>query len=193
MNILTTSARTAIWGYCFLLFSCCNDADLKLKSPIKAWIPYRAVQEIKFKSPAGDTITFKATTQELNEKGNDKACGTYDIQTIQTALTSSSDPSVRTIISISHEVVVGIKVINQVTKDTNLDIKFNTVSGLFISDDFRDKYLPELQLDGKTYQEVLHVYGNQVPGNLDFADILYAKNIGLIGFKTFDDKWYFLL
>ncbi|WP_146904012.1 hypothetical protein [Adhaeribacter aerolatus] len=193
MNIFNTSVRAAIWGCCFLLFSCCDDADLKLKLPIMAWLPYSAEQEIKFKSQAGDTISFLATTQEFNEKGNDKACGTYNIQTIQTTLTSPSDSTVKTVISVSHEVVVGIKVYNPVNQRSNLNIKFNTVSELFISDDFRDKYFLEAQMDGKTYQQVLHVYGDRRTGNLLFADILYAKNIGLIGFKTFDDKWYYLL
>ena len=193
MHTFITSARAAIWGCCFLLFSCCDDADLKLKSPIRDWLPYSAQQEIKFISQAGDTITFIANTQELNEKGNDKACGTYNIQTIQTTLTSPSEATVKTIISISHEVVVEIKVFNPANQTTNLNIKFNTVSELFISEDFRDKYFPELELNGKTYQQVLHGYGNRFTGNLYFADILYAKNIGLIGFKTFDDKWYSLL
>jgi hypothetical protein len=188
-----TCCLAAILIGSFFLTSCCSDTDLKIINPLRAWIPYKSQQELKFKSEFGDTIIFNAVTREYNQQATDKACGAYDIQTIQTSLSTPSDSTFSTLITISHEVVFGIKVYSLNTKANNLDIKFNTVSELFISEDFRDKYLQELPVNGKTYQQVLHVYGNRMPGNLFFADILYAKNIGLVGFKTFDEKWYVLI
>ena len=193
MNRLIAGRLAGYFVICFLFFSCCDEADLKILSPTRAWNNYQGQQEFKFRSESGDTISFNAVTQEYNEKATDNACGNYDVQTIQTTLISPSDPKLKTIVSVSHQVVVNIKAINTENQNLNLNIKFNTVSELFISDDWRDKFLNEVPVNGKKYNQVLHVYGLQVPGDLAFADFLYAKGFGLIGFKTFDNKWFYLI
>jgi hypothetical protein len=185
------------WGafliFCFAFSSCCSEADLTIQTPLRAWIPYQKPQRIKFTSATGDTLTFLVKTTEYKQTAHDKACGTYTIQTLETTLTLASDSAVKALVSVSHEVVVNIKVNAPEKTSPVINAKFNTVSGLFISDDFRDKYLLNFSFNGQNYPEVLHVYGVPTPGSLYFADLLYAKNVGLIGFKTFDDRWFALL
>jgi hypothetical protein len=193
LNSLITARLTGYFVICFLFFSCCEEADLKILSPARAWNNYKGQQEFKFRSESGDTISFNAFTREYFQKAADNACGNYEVQTIQTTLTSPADPKLKTIVAVSHEVVVSIKTMYIENQNLNLNIKFNTVSELFISDDWRDKYLHEVPVNGKKYNQVLHVYGQQVPGDLVFADFLYAKGFGLIGFKTFDNKWFYLI
>ncbi len=69
---------------------------------------------------------------------------------------------------------------------------FNSVSEQFVSDDWRDQYLKEITLNGKVYQNVLHVYGKNVPSATSFIEIYYTREVGLIAFNISAGGWFYL-
>ena len=171
---------------------CCRQDDLTLQPSILGWMPYQAQQELVFKNETGDSITFLTSVRHYNQQAIDKVCGAYAVETRETILQLKTDTALQVQVVLSHEAVVSIKASNKVVPGNNLLVQFNSISKLFISDPWRDRYNKELNVNGKMYPEVLHVYGNQIGGTRSFADLLYARNEGLIGLKLFDGGWYFL-
>ena len=182
----------------FLLFlfigsGCCKQDDLALQPSILAWMPYQSQQKVTFKNESNDSLTFMASVRHYNQQGTDKVCGAYAVKTRELILKLEKDTAFQVQVVLSHEAVVSIKVFNTEVPGNNLFVQFNSISEQFISDPWRDRYGKEQEVNGKIYPQVLHVYGNQIGGILSFADLLYARDKGLIGFKLFDGGWYFLI
>lgn len=171
---------------------CCRDKDLSLSPAMEAWLPYAAGQQLTFAGPSGPKLVFMAELAYFNQEGTDKVCGSYDIETRQVTLTAQDDPHFKIELTLSHEILVGIKVRQANPPGQSLDILFNTISEHYISDPWRDKFYPQISLNGKTYHQVFHAYGNPGAGPLSFAEIYYGKQAGLIGFKLFSGDTYFL-
>jgi len=176
----------------FISTNCCRQNDLNLNQSTTAWMPYKATKELFFTNETGDTIIFTFANRHYNQQATDKVCGAYNIETQETVLKMETDTAFQVHIVASHEAVLSIKVFNRQVPGNNLLVQFNCISGQFISDPWRDRYEEEQNVNGNIYPQVLHVYGNQIGGVLSFADLLYARNDGLIGFKLFDGGWYFL-
>ena len=182
--------------YCLMLIltaiGCCRDQDLPLNPSMTAWIPYAPGQEVTFVNESGHKMVFLAGLSHFNQEGSDKVCGTYDIETRQVNLTSRDEPGFKVQITISHEVLVGIKVYRDTPAGRSLEILFNTISGGYISDPYRDQFLPSASLNGRTYPKVLNAFGNTGAGPLSFQEIYYGREAGLIGFKLFTGETYFV-
>jgi len=175
-----------------LIQGCCEQVDLKINAPLKTWAPYKQHQVVDFVNANEEVITFVAATQHYNQKATDKVCGTYNIETLAVTLQTLSDPDFKISILLSHQVLLSISAINTQYNSRNLYIKFNTLSEQYVSDSWRDIYTTETAVNGQNYQQVLHAYGDNMPGDLALADIIYTKDKGLIAFKTFAGGWYFL-
>jgi len=155
-------------------------------------MPYQAQEKLIFKNETGDSITFNSSVRHYNQQTTDKVCGAYDVETRELILKLEADTAFQVHIVVSHEAVLSIKVFNKETLASNLLVQFNCMSEQFISNPWRDRYEKEQNENGKIYPQVLHIYGDQIGGVLSFADLLYAQNQGLIGFKAFDGGWFFL-
>ena len=184
---------------CFSLFfllilnACCREQDLALSPALTAWAPYAGQQELTFTSLAGDTLVFVADLSHFNQSGSDKACGAYEIETMQVNLKATEDPSLLIQVALSHEILVRIKVLRQDPPAQGLDITFNTISELYISDAWRDRFYKSVELNGRTYRDVLHAYGWPEAGAIPISEIYYGREVGLIGFRLFSGDAYFLL
>jgi hypothetical protein len=86
---------------------------------------------------------------------------------------------------------VGIKIWRDDPAGRNLAFLFNTISEQYISDPWRDHFLQEATLNGKTYTKVLYAFGFPNAGPLSFAEIYYGREVGLIGFKLFNGETYY--
>jgi hypothetical protein len=173
------------------LTGCCQEKDLPLSPALAPWIPYVHQQEVTFQNAAGQKLVFQAELFHFNQEGSDKVCGSYDIETRQVALTSRDDPGFQVQVTLSHEILVGIKVLRTDPAGLALDIRYNTLSEHLISDPWRDKYFREISLNGKTYHQVLLAYGTTGAGPLSFSEIYYARDAGLVGFKLFSGETFF--
>jgi hypothetical protein len=171
---------------------CCRDQDLPLSPALAAWIPYQSGQQITFRSSAGHHLVFAADLSRFNQEGSDKVCGAYDIETRQVNLTSPDDPALKVQITISHQILVGIRILRNHPPGREMDILFNTISENYVSDPYRDKFLKEATLNGKTYRDVLHAYSNPGAGPLSFTDLYYGKELGLVGFTLVTGETYSL-
>jgi len=171
---------------------CCEQEDLKLQPSLTAWMPYESPQKLIFRNETGDSLTFLSSVRHYNQQASDKVCGTYNIETRETILKLETDTTFQVQVVLSHEAVLNIKAYNKEIPGKNLFIQFNGVSEQFISDPWRDRYEKDQDINGRIYPQVLHVYGEQIGGVLSFADLLYARNEGLIGFKALNGAWYFL-
>jgi len=181
--------------FLFLIFvgsGCCGQDDLALQPSILAWMPYQSPQKLIFKNETGDSLTFITSVRHYNQQTTDKVCGAYNVETRETMLKLETDTAFQVQVVLSHEALLTIKPFHKEVPGSNLLVQFNCISEQFISDPWRDRYEKEQNVNGKIYPQVLHVYGNQVGGVLSFADLIYSRNEGLIGFKLFDSGWYFL-
>jgi hypothetical protein len=182
--------------YCLMLIltatGCCRNQDLPLNPTLTSWIPYASGQEITFVNEGGHKLVFHAGLSHFNQEGSDKVCGSYDIETRQVNLTSRDEPGFKVQVTISHEILVGIKVLRTDPAALGLDILYNTISGDYISNPYRDRFLPEATLNGKTYPQVLSAFGTPAAGPLSFDEIYYGREAGLIGFKLFTGETYFV-
>lgn len=172
--------------------ACCREKDLRLSPSLPAWLPYSDGQQLTFTGPGGKKLTFVAALSSFNQQGSDKACGTYAIETRQVQLRAVQDPGFVVQVTLSHEVLVGIKVFRSQPPGGNLDILYNSVSGHLVSDPWRDKLLEEVRLNGNTYTQVLDVFGFPNAGDLSFSEAYYAREAGLISFSLFNGEQYFL-
>jgi hypothetical protein len=179
--------------FLFILNGCCQEKDLLLSPALPAWAPYAGQQELTFANPGGDTLVLVADLSHFNQSGSDKLCGSYEIETLQVNLRAKEDPSFKVQVTLSHEILVRIKLLREEPPAQGLDITFNTISELYISDAWRDKFFKEIALNGKTYRNVLHAFGRPVAGDLSISEIYYGKEVGLIGFRLFSGDAYFLL
>jgi hypothetical protein len=170
---------------------CCQEKDLPLSPALASWIPYVHQQEVTFQNAAGQKLVFLPELSHFNQEGSDKVCGSYDIETRQVTLSARDDPGFQVQVTLSHEILVGIKVLRTNPSGLGLDIRYNTLSEHLISDPWRDKYFQEISLNGKTYYQVLLAYGTTGAGPLSFSEIYYGKDAGLIGFKLFSGETYF--
>ena len=177
----------------FFSVSCCRQSDLELKNYIKAWDPYSPNQEITFANTTGKTLTFKVTQRHYKQSGEDKVCGSYKIEAIETTLTPVLDSNFKIQITLSHEVLLSIKAFKISPAATNLNIQFNTIAERFVTIDYRDLFLKSVELNGKIHQNTLRVFGDQASHNLAFAEMYYAKEKGLVAFKTYTGEWYYLV
>ena len=177
----------------FISSSCCEQVDLKLQPATTACIPNSPQQKVIFRNETNDSVIFISSAKHYYQQATDKVCGTYDIETQETILKLQTDTAFQVKVVVSHEAVLSIKAFNKEVPGSNLDVQFNCISEQFISNPWRDRYETAQNINGKTYPQLLHVYGNQIGGVLSFADLLYAKNQGLIGFKVFGGGWYFLI
>lgn len=174
-----------------IMVGCCEDTDLNLDPTLtKSWLPYQPQQNILFRGESGDTISFIATVRRFNQQSSDQACGTYSVQTEEATLASPSDPSLRLHFSVSHQMVLNLKVLYLNPDKIILEAKFNTVSEEYITHAWRDTFFKNYQNNGKKYHHVLQVYANPFPGILAISEIWYAKEVGLISFKTLAGGWY---
>ncbi|MGV3504201.1 MAG: hypothetical protein ACO1O1_10860 [Adhaeribacter sp.] len=182
---------------CFLLLllcasACCREKDLHLSPAMAAWLPYTQGQQLTFTGPNGKKLEFTATLASFNQQGSDKACGAFAIETRQVQLRPMQDPDFVVQATLSHEVLVGLRVFRGNPPGGSLEILYNTVSEYLVSDPWRDRLLQELPLNGKTYHKVLYAYGSSGAGDLSFAEMYYARDKGLVGFKLFSGEQYFL-
>lgn len=186
---------TRILYFLILLFAatgCCQDKDLPLSAALAPWIPYSPRQELVFSSSSGQKLVFVADLSHFNQEGSDKVCGSYDIETRQVHLTAQHDPDFKVQVTLSHEILVGIKVLRANPPGSGLDILFNTISEHYVSDPWRDRFYQQMSLNGKTYHHVLHAFGGTDAGPLSFSEIYYGRDTGLIGFQLFSGEAYFL-
>ncbi|RDC62582.1 hypothetical protein [Adhaeribacter pallidiroseus] len=175
-----------------LLSACCPDVDQNLNSKIKSWAPYFTNQEVVFQNEKQDSILFRIKKTNRTEIGHDKVCGNYDIETVETMLFNPADTTFQFKIALTQEVLLKLDSYRAQPRAKNLTAMFNTVSEQFVSDDWRDRYLSEISLNGKTYKNVLHIYANfPVPGT-SFLEIYYAQHVGLVAFSDFQGIWYYL-
>jgi hypothetical protein len=179
--------------FLIILNACCREKDLLLSPALSAWAPYAGQQELTFASPAGDTLVFVADLSHFNQSGSDKVCGAYEVETLQVNLRARQDPSLMVQVSLSHEILVRIKVLRQDPPAQGMDITFNTISELYISDAWRDSFHKSLALNGKAYRNVLHAYGWPEAGLIPVSEIYYGPEVGLIGFRLFSGDAYFLV
>lgn len=177
---------------CLFFYSCCQQDNLPLTRNLITWSPYDKHQEITYTNQAGQSLTFKTITRHYEQSGEDKVCGTYNIETYEATLVPLSDPNFNIQIVLSHEVLVNIKAFITNPAATNLDIQFNAVSKQYVSDDWRDLYLKSVDLNGKNHQTVLRFFGIPVNHPLAFKEVYYAKDEGLVAFKTYAGDWYYL-
>lgn len=174
------------------LAGCCGKNDLHLASDLKpAWIPYQPHQNLTFIGEKGDTLNFLTEVRTYYQENTDQVCGPYHIQTEEVTFITPMDPDLRLVVSLSHEIVLNLKAFRTDSKVTGLEAKFNTVSDLYISHDWRDDYAEEKNINGQNFFRVLQVFGNPTPGALSFSEILYAQDKGLVGIKTFAGGWYY--
>ncbi|QMU28537.1 hypothetical protein [Adhaeribacter radiodurans] len=175
-----------------LLSACCSNNDLNLNETIKAWAPYQLNQEVTFKNENQDSITFKVRKLNRREVGHDKVCGDYQIESAESILINQADTAFQLNIILTQEVLVKINSYYKQPPAKNVDAMFNSVSKLYITNDWRDQYLIEITLNGITYKNVLHIYGNNVPNPISFSEIYYSREVGLVAFNISAGGWFYL-
>lgn len=179
--------------FSFFIVACCGNSDLQINPALtKTWLPYQSQQKISFVGNNNDTISFNTARRSYFQEATDKACGPYKIQTEEVTLSTTTDAELRLLFSLSHEMVLNLKAMRNRTSVSELEAKFNLVSEEYITHAWRDNYLKEQVVNGKPFHQVLQVFGNNIPGSLVISEILYVRDKGLIGFKTFTTGWYFL-
>ena len=172
--------------------SCCRQSDLTIQPALASWQPYTSPEKLVFTNETGtDTLRFTTSLRQFNQPAHDKVCGTYAVETREAILKLMADTSFQVRVLISHEAVLSIQVTNKQPVGSNLYIQYNGVSDQFISDPWRDRLKAEETINNVSYPQLLHVYGDQIPGRLSFSDLLYAKNKGVVGFKLFEGGWYY--
>ncbi len=175
-----------------LISGCCSNNDLKLNSLMPGWAPYQADQIITFQNQNQDSIIFKVSKLYRQETAQDKVCGDYQIETEETILTNQSDTGFQFHVVLTQEVLVKLNSYYQQPPAKNVEAMFNSVSELYITNDWRDQYLKEITLNGKIYKNVLHIYGNNVPNAISFIEIYYSRDVGLVAFNISAGGWFYL-
>lgn len=174
------------------LTGCCGNNDLLLDKNISVWAPYNSGEEIVLKTSDNlKSLSFVSEIKNDNQTATDKVCGDYKVETKVVTLKNIENPNLKFQVILSHEAVVSLKVISIQPAAIGLDIQFNTISEKYISDDWQDKYLKSISLNGKSYQNVLFVHGSGLPGNSGFSEIYYGKEVGVIGLKTISGEWFY--
>ncbi|MDQ3291044.1 MAG: hypothetical protein M3Q05_07110 [Bacteroidota bacterium] len=156
-----------------------------------AWGPYQPGQEIIFRNGNQDSITFKVRKLNRQEVGHDKVCGDYQIETQEAILINQADTAFQFNVVLTQEVLLKINSYYRQPPAKNVEAMFNSVSELYVTNDWRDQYLKEIILDGKVYKNVLHVYGNNVPNSISFIEIYYSREVGLVAFNITAGGWYY--
>jgi hypothetical protein len=174
------------------LQSCCPEADQNLHATIKSWTPYVPNQELVFGNEQQDLVLFKIKKTDRTETGHDKLCGNYAIETAETILVNQADTTFQFKIVLTQEVLMQLDSYQLQPAAKNLTAMFNTVSEQFVSNDWRDQYVSEINLNGKTYKNVLHIYANSPLPGTSFSEIYYAQKVGLIAFRDYQGVWYYL-
>lgn len=178
--------------FLFLIQACCPEVDQNLNEKILSWAPYTENQKLLFQNANQDSIVFKIKKNSRTETGHDKVCGSYDIETAEATLINQADTTFQFKVALTQEVLIKLNSYQLQPAAKNLSAMFNSVSEQFVNDDWRDRFLSEINLNGKLYKNVLHVYANSpLPGN-SFLEIYYAQNIGLVAFNDFRGVWYYL-
>ncbi|PSR52878.1 hypothetical protein AHMF7605_04730 [Adhaeribacter arboris] len=176
----------------FVLSSCCSNESLKLDAQISSWAPYQANQQIRFQNENQDSLSFRIRKIHRQETGQDKVCGDYQIETVETILTNQADTSFQFNVVLTQGVLVKLNSYYRQPPAKNVEALFNSVSELYITNDWRDQYLKEITLNGKVYKNVLHIYGNNVPNQVSFIEIYYSQNMGLVAFNNTAGGWFYL-
>ncbi len=174
-----------------LLIACCPTVDQKLTVHVATWVPYKSNQILLFQNETRDTITFKVSSQERLETGHDKVCSNYTIQTAEVMLTNRADPAFFFKITLTQAVLVKFDSYYAQPPSKNLSAMFNAVSEQFVSDDWRDKYLSAIALNGKDYKNVLHLYANSPLAQTSFTELYYSKDLGLLAFSNQNGAWFY--
>ena len=186
------SEKGFLIGMLVLLQACCPDVDQNLNSKIKSWAPYTANQIVVFRSENQDSILFKTRNSERTETGHDKVCGSYAIETAETILVNQTDTIFQFKITLTQEVLLKLDSYQVQPAAKNATAMFNAVSEQFVSNDWRDQYIAEINLNGKTYKNVLHIYASSPLPGTSFLEIYYAQQVGLVAFSDFQGVWYYL-
>ncbi|QNF34530.1 hypothetical protein HUW51_18025 [Adhaeribacter swui] len=134
---------------------------------------------------------FKTKQVNRIEAGHDKVCGNYAIETAETILINQTDTTFQFKIALTQEILVKLDSYQTQPVTKSLSAMFNSVSEQFVSDDWRDRYLKEVNLNGVTYKNVLHVYANSPLPGTSIQEIYYAQNAGLVAFSDFNGIWYY--
>jgi hypothetical protein len=171
---------------------CCRQQDLQLSPALQAWAPYADQQELTFTSATGPDLVFVAGVSQFNTAATDKVCGDYAVENRQVDLAARDHPSFKIQVTLSHQILFKIKAMQVLPPSLGLEKQFNTLSERYVTDDFLDKYFEQLELNGRTYSKVLWAYGSPGAGPLSPAEIYYARDKGLVGFKLFSGESYFL-
>lgn len=182
--------------FCLLLLfffcGCCRQKDLLLSPDLRPWAPYAPQQELTFVNAAGEKLHFTAQLHHFNKDASDKLCGDYAVETLQVDLRSKEDPAFKVQVTLSHEILVGVRLLRSDTPAQGLNITFNIISQQYISDPWRDKFFLEKAVNGQHYRQVLQAFSFHVTDHFYFSEIYYAREAGLVGFKLFSGDTYFL-
>jgi hypothetical protein len=193
MKNILTKQRYIYSGWMWLTFlvaACCPDVDQNLNPNILTWAPYLPNQRVVFRNENQDSVIFVVQQKQRTETGYEQVCGSYDIQTAETVLVNQADTTFQFKITLTQEVLVKLDSYHLQPPAKNLSALFNSVSEQYVSDDWRDRYLKEINLNGTVYQNVLHVYGFNTPTATSFIDIFYGKDKGLLAFSNANGRFY---
>ena len=173
-----------LWFMSLLLWGCCQESDQLLDPNIRKWAPYENKEELTFINENQDTVVFKVSQYTFMLTGYDKVCGNYNIETLQTKLINQTDTAFQLRVELSQQVLVTLESFYQQPPTKNVSALFNSISEQYISNDWRDQYIKEINLNGKMYGNVLHIYGNAIPNPVSFTEIYYAPDVGLVAFRN---------
>jgi hypothetical protein len=177
----------------FLAFSilfisgCCDGVDdVTILEETKVWIPYSNGQQLSYINDKQETVTLKAEVEQADfeQNGSKSSCGYKIERKILRLIKSPSGDLVTQFAFQSRNIYIGKKEIGSESEAIFDVTDYNRrISG---NNEFRYEFLPEVTLNGKKYENVIHY--SPGPGSIPdienyFTEYYFVKNIGLVAFK----------